>query len=323
MCSLHLPCWGQIEGRRGKPEPSGEASALTQMRDAIQVMVAWTTLQWIGVIVEWSHSSGGICRLRDYLFGGIILCLPSSVCVWPCILPLGDTAGQHAIATHPLISQRAVALLSHCGSSRREELGEHSHCGCRQGLLLHPMLGFKTDPSRPRYRPWRCGWMAVSNPPGSWDFASGLITWVILLYGRSLPIPADQGNQCSLHSSVIKINICPEKPDHVTLRWWPNSWVTGIPGNAALPTDISAPEFLPKHKPDAQLITLIFCHAGIFGLAVSSAVLQPLNRASVEPWRGGVAVTCSSQPPISPNSFPSPFIPQTTSPCRIESVSVL
>ena len=34
---------------------------------------------------------------------------------------------------------------------------------------------------------------------------SGLTTWVILLYGRSLPIPADQGNQCSLHSSVIML----------------------------------------------------------------------------------------------------------------------
>ena len=46
-------------GEAGEPEPSGEAGALTQMRAVIQVMVAWTTLQWIGVIVEWSHSSGG------------------------------------------------------------------------------------------------------------------------------------------------------------------------------------------------------------------------------------------------------------------------
>ena len=59
------------------------------------------------------------------------------------------TAGQQATARHPLIerhhSRGAVAVLSHCGSSRREELGVHSYGGCRQGLLLPLMLGFKTE----------------------------------------------------------------------------------------------------------------------------------------------------------------------------------
>ena len=36
-------------------------------------------------------------------------------------------------------------MLSHCGSSRREELGVHSYGGCIQGLLLPLMLGFKTE----------------------------------------------------------------------------------------------------------------------------------------------------------------------------------
>nr|CAI9696991.1 unnamed protein product [Rangifer tarandus platyrhynchus] len=53
---------------------------------------------------------------------------------------------------------------------------------------------------------------------------------------KELPIPADQGNQCGLHSSVIKINICPEKPDHLTLRYTKRSPRFSQPDSGASPS---------------------------------------------------------------------------------------
>ena len=47
-----------------------------------------------------------------------------------------------------------------------------------------------------------------------------LFTWVNLLSRRILLTPSDQCNLCCFHSSVIHVNICPEKLDHRILRCW-------------------------------------------------------------------------------------------------------
>lgn len=80
-------------------------------------------------------------------------------------------------------------MLSHRGSSRREELGEHSPGGCRQGLLLQLMLGFKIE--RPQqtqiqavkmwmdggFKPsWKLGFpqlTPVGSSPGLFSFREG------------------------------------------------------------------------------------------------------------------------------------------------------
>lgn len=142
MCSLHLPwSWGRLRGdgearaQWGGWCPHSDETCHPDHGGLDHITVEWSQ--------QWRHMNGlGIICSVAYP-------APLPLRVWPCILPLGDISGQQATARHPLIerhhSRGAVAVLSHCGSSRREELGVHSYGGCRQGLLLPLMPGFKTE----------------------------------------------------------------------------------------------------------------------------------------------------------------------------------